>query len=161
MTPCVACHPAEAEGGRGLRFRIEGFEACRSCHTEEDPHEGAFGEAPCETCHETTSFLMETFDHEREALRPWIRECSLCHEKTQPHGDQFPGRQCGECHGTDTYEILAFDHSGSRFPLDGAHQAVPCDACHREEVDVEREIGLMVRYRPLDLACVACHGGGP
>jgi hypothetical protein len=42
--------------------------------------------------------------------------------------------------------------------LDGAHEQVACAACH----GLERGPGgePMVRYRPLETECIACHGGG-
>lgn len=160
VTPCIACHQ-EAEGvAKRLRFRMEDARDCASCHREEDPHEGAFGDAPCETCHGTEAFLMDSFDHEKPEIRDWVGTCTVCHGERQPHGDQFPERECGACHSTMAFEIPDFDHSSSRFPLDGAHEDVSCGECHRREDAPGSPGGSMVRYRPLELDCVACHGGG-
>lgn len=158
VTPCVGCH--QPEGEASPRFRIDEADDCRTCHRSDDPHEGAFGETRCETCHETGAFLMEDFDHDRDAVRSWIQECTVCHGQTQPHGDQFPARECRECHSTSTFRIPDFDHSRSRFPLDGAHQELSCDQCHRPEHGSGSPGGGMVRYRPLGLTCAACHGAG-
>ena len=157
-TPCVACH--QSGEGAPPRFRIEGAEDCRTCHRNDDPHESAFGDARCEVCHETGAFLMEDFDHDRDAVRSWIQACTVCHGQNQPHGEQFPSRECRECHSTSGFGIPDFDHSQSRFPLDGAHQKVSCDQCHRPEGDPGDPGGDSVRYRPLDLTCAACHGAG-
>jgi cytochrome c553 len=49
-----------------------------------------------------------------------------------------------------------FDHErDARFPLGQAHAKVACAGCHEVERVGEREL---VRYRPLDTACAACHG---
>ncbi|MGW8266441.1 MAG: cytochrome c3 family protein [Longimicrobiales bacterium] len=156
VTPCLACHQTGGQEGEALRFRLEGFEDCGSCHQEDDPHGSVFGDAPCETCHETGSFQMEDFDHDREAVQRWIQACSVCHGATQPHGEQFPRRECGECHSTKAYRIPEFDHSRSRFLLDGAHENLSCNQCHSREGGEEGS----VRYRPLETTCAACHGGG-
>jgi hypothetical protein len=157
VTPCVACHQVGEEGDP-LLFRVAGFEDCRSCHREDDPHEGAFGDARCETCHETRSFLMEEFDHDREEVRKWIQQCSACHGPTQPHGEQFGDRECRECHSTSTFRISVFDHSRTRFLLDGAHEKLACDQCHLREGGSGVGEGGTVRYRPLEISCIACHG---
>lgn len=161
VTPCTACHPA-GDGGVGpFRMRIPEYGDCSTCHHEDDPHEGAFGNEPCQTCHGTEAFLMETFNHERVKVREWIRTCDACHGDGQPHGDQFAGRQCGTCHGTTDFRIPEFDHSSTRFPLDGAHREVPCNECHGMEELPGAPDRFLVRYRPLDTTCSACHGGHP
>jgi len=175
VTPCDACHrvpeageAAQArvgrmartgEGATQPRFRFDPPDDCGSCHREEDPHKGAFGATACEVCHDTESFLMETFDHQRPEVRTWIDGCEVCHGEDQPHGEQFQGRGCNACHDTEHFRILDFDHSTTRFPLDGAHQEVACGECHRREPGLGAAGAWAVRYRPLATACVACHGG--
>lgn len=160
VTPCVDCHTPEVEEPGGVTFRVDGFEDCASCHADDDPHEGDFGDTACRICHETSSFLMERFDHERAELGDLVDDCTTCHGKTQPHGDQFPGGQCGSCHTTDTFEIPDFDHSQARFQLDGAHEDLDCGECHRREPNPDSPGGFLVRYRPLEFNCSDCHGGG-
>ncbi len=175
VTPCDGCHVAGAAVigvgvERVFRFRLEGSDDCRTCHSEDDPHEEAFPEraaagrggteAECQLCHTTDSFQMDQFDHQRGEVQPWIEACSACHGKEQPHGNQFQGRECGECHETEDYRIPSFDHSGTQFPLDGAHAEVQCGECHEREAEPRAPGEGMVRYRPLDTECSACHGGG-
>ena len=160
VTPCNGCHVSEKEGERVLQFRFADPGDCLSCHREDDPHEGSFDGAPCQVCHTTGTFFMETFEHGRDEVRGWIESCGVCHEKEQPHSNQFLGRECGECHATDSFRVPSFDHSRSRFPLDGAHEDVACSQCHRRESGPGIGPGVMVRYRPLDVTCAACHGGG-
>jgi hypothetical protein len=101
---------------------------------------------------------MEEFDHDREEVRTWIQRCSSCHGPTQPHGEQFGDRECRECHSTSTFRISDFDHSRTRFLLDGAHEKLACDQCHLREGDSGVGEGGPVRYRPLEISCIACHG---
>jgi nitrate/TMAO reductase-like tetraheme cytochrome c subunit len=65
---------------------------------------------------------------------------------------------CRNCHETSSYEISDFDHETSRFPLEGAHAQVPCGECHSAVDGPEGR--RMIRYRPLDQTCTACHRGG-
>jgi hypothetical protein len=160
VTPCGACHLSEERGERILQFRFPDPADCKTCHREDDPHEDSFDGAPCVLCHTTGSFLLEAFEHDQDEVRGWIESCGVCHEKGQPHGTQFPDRECGECHTTDSFRIPSFDHGMSRFPLEGAHADVGCTECHRLEEDPYQGPGGMVRYRPLDVTCAACHRGG-
>ena len=151
----------EGEGQKILQFRFTEPDDCRTCHRNEDPHEGAFDDASCQSCHTTASFSLDIFDHDKEEVREWIEGCRVCHDEGQPHGIQFQNRECGQCHATDSFKIPLFDHGTSRFPLEGAHKDVGCTECHRQESKLGLGVaGVMVRYRPLDLTCAACHGGG-
>jgi len=61
-------------------------------------------------------------------------------------------RDCAECHTEDGFEITLFtfeDHSKTKFPLDGAHLATPCFACHKEDKKWE--------FRGIGERCVDCH----
>lgn len=147
-TPCSGCHT-----GPDGRFHLPDRE-CVACHTTDDPHGGRFGGRACDDCHDTDGFEVGTFDHSLVAGG----ECRSCHEEDDPHGDQFAGRDCAGCHGTESYRIPDFDHAATRFPLDGAHSAAACAACHAEETTPAGR--RMVRYRPLGTACRDCHGGG-
>jgi len=163
VTPCGACHVSEGGRQTVLQFRFTDPDDCRTCHRDEGPHEGAFDGASCEMCHTTASFLLDTFEHDRPEVREWIEGCGICHGEGQPHGNQFQNRECGECHATDTFKIPLFDHAASRFPLEGAHRDIGCTECHRQESRLGLGVAgvmMMVKYKPLDLTCAACHGGG-
>jgi hypothetical protein len=80
--------------------------------------------------------------------------CMDCH--TDYHEGQFTGtvppRDCAECHSVDGFEetLFGFDeHQQTEFPLEGAHMATPCLACHLVED----------KWVFLDLGkdCIACH----
>jgi len=158
VTPCSACHETREGGVRSLVFRFEAPDICRVCHSADDPHGEAFRVEGCDLCHGDADFQMGSFEHERLEQAGWRGFCTDCHEDVDPHGDQFPDRDCSRCHETDGFDIPDFDHSGTRFPLEGAHEQVTCFGCH----GVEPGPGgaLMVRYRPLETDCSACHGGG-
>ena len=157
VTPCSDCHEVGEGDDRTLRFRIEDPASCAVCHKPDDPHEGAFSEPGCDLCHTSTVFSLNEFDHLSLETAGWTGLCFACHENDDPHGGQFPDRDCGDCHGTEQYEIQEFDHGETRFPLEGAHADVPCSSCHLSEPGPGRD--SMIRYRPLDLSCTACHGG--
>jgi hypothetical protein len=80
--------------------------------------------------------------------------CAGCHADV--HGGQFGADpDCASCHGPRPGWPSHLDHDHTRFPLDGAHAAVPCTSCHLVETIAG---GPRVRYRPLPTACEGCHG---
>jgi len=126
--------------------------ACSSCHGERRaglpplPRSPALGKAGV-------------------ALRPPERECVACHVDT--HAGRFAAGRCPECHDARRFRpstVGALEHDGLGFPLEGAHRAVPCVACHES---LERPslpatlIGSAPRGARLDLtretACTTCH----
>ena len=174
---CQSCHsttPGTNEqlllhfSGRpgGRSYPIPEHENCISCHL--DSHEGDFGDRSCDLCHGPDSWIPPDYDRAQNQMEfrfahglldeaEWVGSCRTCHTKDGPHRTQFGNRDCRECHGTDAYAIPDFDHMNKRFPLEGAHTNVSCGECHLE---IEGPAGKsMIRYRPLDPACTACHGG--
>jgi hypothetical protein len=58
-------------------------------------------------------------------------ECAACH--VDPHDARYP--RCVDCHGLQQFRPSLVDiatHRRYKFPLEAAHGAVPCVACHRE-----------------------------
>jgi len=160
---CTACHEDRHDGAFAAR---EDRGDCRSCHGQEAwspagfdaerhdretsfPLEGAHRVVACMSCH--------VEEREAPTFRLEASTCLDCHSATNPHGDQFAGRSCDTCHDTASFRIRTFDHRTTRFPLGGAHAAVPCSACHRAERTAAGE--EVVVYRPLGTGCRDCHGG--
>ncbi|HET9274854.1 MAG TPA: hypothetical protein VFN96_02160, partial [Gemmatimonadales bacterium] len=83
--------------------------------------------------------------------------CASCH--LDPHGDRYrrageaAAPECVTCHDTRAFAPSTVDvvtHQRFRFPLEGAHRATPCTACHRE----------LGRPRPARPASTLVAGGG-
>ena len=162
---CDQCH-------RG-KLRYQGLsQRCVSCHA--DRHGGQLG-TRCASCHTTAGFRpAPRFDHDRAAFRLQGRHrstaCDRCHPARGEAGDrrwkgvahdactrchQDPhvgamGPSCTDCHTTAGWERTAvdapWDHAAGRFPLDGGHRRVSCDACHGAR-----------RARRVDGRCASCH----
>ncbi|MBI4880674.1 MAG: hypothetical protein HY812_13600 [Planctomycetes bacterium] len=169
---CVECHRGQAAGDVPL-YRGVSHE-CAACH--EDPHGGQFGAGDCATCHDLASFTGRAvlFRHEDFAPFPLTgahiatpcagchepqegaafarfrgvpRDCAGCHE--DPHQGSLSQQDCASCHVTASWSVSGdlFSHDrDTTFPLDGAHRAVDCAACHQGPV-----------YRPAPQDCAGCH----
>ncbi len=165
---CRACHRKED----GVQRFVGTPRRCADCH--EDVHAGQF-EDSCSTCHteerfrpstiglaEHSSFALKgahatascdachTLDpHGVRRFRDTPRSCSACHD--DPHAGQFKSA-CSDCHNERSFRPSGFGRAEhSSFPLEGAHDAVACIACHKAgPTGVRKFVGTPTK-------CSACH----
>ncbi|MEZ6016649.1 MAG: hypothetical protein R3F49_16140, partial [Planctomycetota bacterium] len=164
---CARCH-----GESSFRDMNDGFD---HGHETGFALEGAHARAACSACHTP----LEGADASgRTTARAAGTRCADCH--ADPHAGQFTratppldaqsgqrkapqttGADCARCHSPrGAFAADSFEHEwDTNFPLDGAHAALACAACHRPEqwTYAGREVEG-VRYRPLGMDCVDCHG---
>lgn len=152
---CIACHEDQHEGKFG--------NDCAGCHNEnaflaielgnpaafnhsitDFPLEGKHIAVDCKQCH--TVELGYDID---------FTSCTNCHDDY--HNGEFikneASSDCDACHSLEEgfdYSLYSIeDHMTSSFPLQGAHMATPCFACH---LDQEKW-----RFSNLGNACIDCH----
>jgi hypothetical protein len=163
---CISCH---VDAHRGQLLQMAGGIECKSCHGQDGwlpatfglarhdkdtdyPLTGAHRAAPCLACHKNPELGQREFTF---AIAVNDRTCLRCHRSDDPHAGQFPNRACDTCHDTRSFRVASFDHATTRYPLDGAHRTVACNACHPLVTEKGRECR---RYRPLGTKCRDCHG---
>jgi hypothetical protein len=160
---CDACH-------RSAQQMRDTPRDCVACHRRDDRHAGQLGSA-CAQCHGDRSWKVERFDHRatrwpllgRHAAVPCgschktaryretPRDCVACHQADDRHERRF-GSACERCHNARGWGLWAFDHAAqARFPLDGAHRATRCSACHLKPAPAGQAAA------PLAASCGACH----
>lgn len=175
---CAQCHQMEASPLHIFQDRLGVKTAeCATCHR--DVHEGKFGANCADCHNETSFHKvgkMEGFDHSLTdfALKGKHQavDCRKCHTSdnflaplphntcASCHADYHEGQfvrnagspDCAECHVVDGFAGSSFSieqHGKTRFPLDGAHVATPCFACHLKE--------NKWRFRNIGEQCVDCH----
>ena len=200
---CASCHDANA-GAENVFQEFTHLDAinCMNCH--DDVHDSKFGTdcRSCHNEVSFQDVLgIENFDH---SLTSYLLEgkhlevdCRACHETkmTDPlphdqcischldyHEGQFNqtnniARDCSECHTVEGFAGSSFtieQHNTRKFPLEGAHLATPCFACHLKEdkwlfrgigtecVDCHKDIhegNLSEEYYP-GKTCTSCHNVG-
>ena len=86
--------------------------------------------------------------------------CSDCHKDV--HDNQFSAapydNRCEACHTVVDFHRTLYTitkHRDSRFPLTGAHAAVPCAGCHAAGKTHRPDKVLPFRFD--DMTCTACH----
>ncbi len=171
---CQSCH-ADPHGGmftaESLPLQVNGKQGCARCHGEASfraaadglDHglwmgfslEGAHASVSCSECHTP---LARPDAQGRTWGQAQGSACNDCH--SNPHGNQFETSgttDCSRCHSpADTFHELLFDHDrDSRFALDDTHAELACVQCHRQSND---SAGEPLRYKPLGMQCVDCHG---
>ncbi|MEM7305621.1 MAG: cytochrome c3 family protein [Planctomycetota bacterium] len=175
---CESCHADPHRGefdGAGLPRFVDGRAGCARCHTTLSfralasdwdhrrwtgfPLKGAHARAECADCHKP----IRSANGADPIGRTWERahgdRCADCHEN--PHSDQFELRgetSCERCHESPAgWDELDFNHDvEARFPLGEAHRSVECSRCHLPSDP--RDDTSFIRYRPLPMDCVDCHG---
>ena len=161
-------------------FKPIEFDGCETCH--EDVHQGLFAQT-CEQCHSPNGWFdakRGPFNHNltrfaligqhnevncqlchgesQRVMRPAFGQCADCH--TDIHQGQFAhrsdGGRCETCHVETGFIPAQFDltmHQTSRFPLEDAHQAVPCFMCHEKS-----EAGVIqFAWQQDQFVCQDCH----
>ncbi len=161
---CDSCHVAN-------QFK-DTPDKCIACHAIKDVHKNRFGKR-CETCHRDSEWPSVKFDHNRDtsfklAGEHRSQECLACHNDRKPKSinkkkeargcyschkqddvhQGSNGKKCQLCHDENGWQEFSFDHNKeTRFPLEGAHEKVLCQACHIDD-SADKKI---------DRDCYSCH----
>jgi hypothetical protein len=171
---CMTCHtPA---GWKPSTFGVREHSTLRFALT------GKHAVADCGSCHSAnrrwlpplppTTFLGTA----RVAFKLDETTCEACHR--DPHGGKYTsvkspapqgGGTCMTCHDTRAFHPSSVDptaHSKFAFPLEGAHRAAPCVACHAAMTS-SASLGASLRYAPAaakpltftmpGATCASCH----
>lgn len=113
MAACSSCHtPSEADRASGDGATYRGVpRQCESCHRDE--HAGQFRlddpVRPCDDCHDTGAFLIESFPHEERTGYPLVGQhakalCVQCHPQVRLQNGmkvrryRLGYRACRDCH---------------------------------------------------------------
>ena len=160
---CDLCHLGDVKNEKDKT-------ACTECHAIDDIHEKKLGKQ-CGQCHNETGWRRQVyFDHDLTTYpllglhattpceechfdakyRETTTLCFDCHEGDDGHQLAL-GKQCVDCHNPNSWLYWDYDHNEKTdFSLEGAHEDLICDACHREPVTDKIELGMR---------CIDCHKG--
>ncbi len=179
-TPCFSCHKKTAE----WNFRILGARCtdCHENFHKDYISEKYVPDGNCKTCHTTENWKQVNFDHSNtnfqllgkhaqntcrdchfkqtgenvvQNFRNFQKKCESCH--TDIHQKQFElsgQNNCERCHAFNSWKAEKFSHESARFKLDGKHQGVACNKCHKP---LDGANGKYFQYKFKDITCAACH----
>jgi hypothetical protein len=160
---CADCHHPDPHGGQFLK-RSDGGR-CESCHKVEGWKPSTYSAAD----HAKTGFPL-VMPHSKvkctDCHIPSGKEtrykinfefCVDCHK--DEHDGQFTAapwlNRCERCHNGATFKTSNYTlalHQKASFPLKDAHEAVPCNECHKP-----REGSTVALYHFARLSCTSCH----
>ncbi len=182
---CTDCHKDVHEGKFGQRCQschvVDGWHILKNVSGERAFHEktdfplkGAHADVDCKKCHGPFPGIPAKFKkvpHEK---------CITCHPDAHVGqlGTGKDAQDCNACHDEQGFTPVKYGleaHAKTRYPLEGAHQAVSCGACHEQQPQLKAKIpkatlvelkrkGLQELFslatfdyaKPLD-ACETCH----
>lgn len=159
---CFECHTRTSDPVAVFQDRLGAVtNECATCH--DDVHEGKFGNDCAQCHQESSFLMlksMDFFDHDVTDF-PLVGQhievdCKQCHEERfttaidfsackNCHDDYHEGEfadngvspDCDQCHSVERkFDFTSFgfeQHEQTEFPLQGAHLATPCFACHISE----------------------------
>lgn len=154
-TTCIGCHRTDFENSKNPNHVGAGFSTdCQQCHKVTSfawgsgfdhnitafPLIGAHTSTVCSSCHKNAVFKNTT------------KDCFVCHQpqyqsSTNPnHVLAGIPTTCQTCHSPVAWRPSTFTHDNTKFPLMGAHRAVQCADCHKNN-----------QYSNLATNCVDCH----
>ena len=141
---CTECHSTAG----WLKLANDTFDHGRTRY----PLEGRHVDVACEKCHGTVS-------GDQGLRKPRFAACRDCHRDEHDAGGRGrPGwMTCESCHDVTGFRPARFKlarHNQGDFPLDGAHLAVACSACHGPDAAAGRE---RVDLAPPHSDCADCH----
>jgi hypothetical protein len=155
---CLDCHDDAHNGAFGRN--------CTQCHTTSDWHtilktaedfgfhdktgfplRGMHADVACKQCHGPFPRQKAVFKGLKHG------RCADCHVDAhvgQLDKDKAGVVACETCHTVGGFVPVLFDvvaHAKTSFPLEGAHQAVACGACHTADDKLPRRLPTVVRAR--------------
>jgi len=163
---CADCHKPDPHKGQFEARPSKG--ECAECHTVDGWRPSLFGvkehdtsgyplkgkhiKVECDKCHLPAG--KDTIYKVKFAA------CLDCHK--DPHDNQFAGsayqNRCEDCHTVKDFHQSTFTvaiHKKTRYPLTGAHLAVPCSDCHRAGTAGRTDKVLPFHFS--DMTCTTCH----
>jgi hypothetical protein len=146
---CLNCHKevaADLKNNHGFHG-ASGYvkeKQCKSCHTDHKGREFNIVHVDKEAfSHDETGFSLsgahsranvtcEACHLQGKKYRAAPKDCLSCHANNDTHKGQL-GTNCASCHKETFWKDTYFDHKKTKFPLEGRHQKLACNACHVNE----------------------------
>ena len=163
---CSDCHKPDPHQGQFEKREKKG--ECSECHNVEGWKPSLFGVKQ----HDSSGYPLKGMHTKVECVKCHIaagkdtvykvkfEACNNCHK--DPHDNQFAAapynNRCEPCHTVVDFHRATFTiakHKSTRFPLVGAHVAVPCADCHKQGAAGRSDKVLPFHFE--DRNCTSCH----
>lgn len=175
---CISCHKKDEV------HRMKFGSKCEDCHNTDSfkkidentfnhdltgfKIEGSHKKLDCVECHALKGSYQEKYlTYTKDS------SCIKCHSKDNPHKDEFKNENCSKCHNQYRFtpsEFTVNEHKKTDFPLDGSHQVVSCNQCHKvydengkinkntwKPVKKGKKSKITLTFKMKDKNCADCH----
>jgi hypothetical protein len=140
---CKACHVSDSWA------KIDSFDHSKTGWNLTGKHKTT----ACRSCH-----FIENSDNKSVIDQKFIKldtDCASCHENVHDTMFEIDGiTDCNRCHITEHWIPEKFNHNTTRFPLEGKHTQVECNACHTSSI-IDGKVKVL--YKLNKLKCIDCH----
>ena len=180
-TPCFMCHKTEDNWDFGKRETS--CVACHKNIHDSYLDKKYMPDSECKSCHSNSVWDEITFDHNKTSFQLLGKHknasCRDCHFKENQEGlpiqrfkeltsacenchidihyKQFVEEnknECERCHSFTNWNPEKFKHDKARFKLDGKHQGLKCNDCHKQADEL---VLKYIVYKFEDISCASCH----
>ena len=147
---CAECHGEHF----GLDFKVVRFDEKTFKHQLTGYNlEGKHSTVKCADCHKTEFVKNKISQKKGDSYLGLGTECLSCH---QDFHQNTLSESCNNCHDFNAFRPAPkFNHTKTKFILEGKHQAVSCEKCHK----IEQRNGLKFQvFKGIEFAsCTSCH----
>ncbi len=147
---CAECHGEHfGRDFKMVRFDDKSFNHQLSGYKLEGKH----AEIKCNDCHKTELIKNKISQKKGASYLGLGTECLSCH---QDFHQNTLSKNCTDCHDLNAFRPAPkFNHAKTKFALNGKHQTVSCEKCHKVE---ERNGQKFQVFKGLEFAnCTNCH----
>ena len=147
---CAECHGEHF----GRDFKVIRFSEDKFNHNLVGYQlEGKHATIKCNDCHKTELIKNKTSQKKGNTYLGLGTECLSCH---QDFHQNTLSKNCKSCHDMNAFRPASlFSHSKTKFVLEGKHQNVSCEKCHKIE---QRNGQKFQQFSGIEFAtCTNCH----
>jgi hypothetical protein len=147
---CISCHSDH----HGLNFEMIRFDKKNFNHNLtgyelKDKHRIE----DCAKCHKDANISDPNIKKLKKSFLGLDTKCLTCHDD---YHQKTLANACEKCHDYKAFKPAPlFNHDKSDFPLNGAHEKVKCESCHKRELRTGKEFQFFtgISFK----TCAACH----
>jgi hypothetical protein len=147
---CISCHSDHhGVNFEMIRFDKKAFNHKLTGYELKDKHKIE----DCAKCHRDENIKDPAIKKLKKTFLGLDQKCLSCHED---YHQKTLSNDCVQCHDYKGFKPAPlFKHNKTEFPLNGAHEKVKCESCHKKEVrggqEFQKFSGIPFKN------CNACH----
>lgn len=159
---CIDCHNDIHDSKINPKYYPE--KACKNCHSINSWDQIRFNHSVtgydllgkhknqgCRDCH----FRNAENNQKDQSFTGLGKSCVNCHKDNHFAQFEIDGKtDCERCHDFENWKAAKFNHNTAAFKLDGAHEKVACNKCHKQ---IKVDDKVFVQYKFEDFRCETCH----